>query len=164
LDDCDRHLRLRDAGTRYDDRQCLSAAYPGQHVGGAGPDLVGAHLLHRVFRHHDAANRLARRAIWRAIHLSGLGDRLHDHLGALRVFICVRQSPGMRRDAFDGFGFAMLSLAVGSLQLMLDRGQLNDWFRSTETWIEATLAALCFYLLIVHTMTAGERSFLNREL
>jgi len=70
----------------------------------------------------------------------------------------------MRRDAFDGFGFAMLSLGVGSLQLMLDRGQLKDWFHSTEIWIEATVAGLCFYLLAVHTMTAGERSFLNREL
>jgi len=58
----------------------------------------------------------------------------------------------------------MLSIAVGSLQLMLDRGQLKDWFHSTEIWIEATIAALCFYLLVVHTVTAGERSFLNREL
>ena len=62
------------------------------------------------------------------------------------------------------FGFAMLSIAVGSLQLMLDRGQLKDWFHSTEIWIEATISGLCFYLLVVHTMTAGERSFLNREL
>jgi DHA2 family multidrug resistance protein len=69
----------------------------------------------------------------------------------------------MRRDAFDGFGFAMLSLGVGSLQLMLDR-QLKDWFHSTEIWIEATVAGLGFYLLAVHTMTAGERSFLDREI
>jgi len=58
----------------------------------------------------------------------------------------------------------MLSLGVGALQLMLDRGQLKDWFHSTEIWIEATIAGLCFYLLAVHTMTADERSFLNREL
>jgi DHA2 family multidrug resistance protein len=62
------------------------------------------------------------------------------------------------------FGFATLSLGVGALQLMLDRGQLEDWFHSTEIWIEATVAGLCFYLLAVHTMTTGERSFLNREL
>ena len=83
---------------------------------------------------------------------------------ALGIFAFVRRSPGLRRDAFDGFGFAMLSTGVGSLQLMLDRGQLKDWFASTEIWIEATIAALCFYLLIIHTMTAGERSFLNKEL
>jgi DHA2 family multidrug resistance protein len=85
-------------------------------------------------------------------------------LCALGIFVFIRQTRTMRRDAFDGFGFAMLSLGVGSLQLMLDRGQLKDWFHSTEIWIEATVAGLCFYLLAVHTMTAGERSFLNREL
>src|ERR1700730_4161855 len=85
-------------------------------------------------------------------------------LCALGIFVFVRQTRTMRRDPFDGFGFAMLSLGVGSLQLMLDRRQLKDWFHSTEIWIEATVAGLCFYLLAVHTMTAGERSFLNREL
>jgi MFS transporter, DHA2 family, multidrug resistance protein len=65
----------------------------------------------------------------------------------------------MRRDQFDLFGFAILRLAVGSLQLMLDRGQIRDWFHSTEIWIEATIAGLCFYLLAVHTMTTGERRF-----
>src|SRR5580700_969037 len=85
-------------------------------------------------------------------------------LCALGVFVFIRQTRTMRRDPFDGFGFAMLSLGVGALQLMLDRGQLKDWFHSTEIWIEATVAGLCFYLLAVHTATAGERSFLNREL
>jgi len=69
----------------------------------------------------------------------------------------------VRREAFDMFGFAMLSIAVGALQLMLDRGQLKDWFHSTEIWIEAIVAGLCFYLLVVHTVTA-ERSFISREL
>src|SRR5947208_1909313 len=85
-------------------------------------------------------------------------------LCALGVFVFIRQSRALRRDEFDMFGFAMLSIAVGSLQLMLDRGQLKDWFHSTEIWVEATIAALCFYLLVVHTITTGERSFLNREL
>ncbi len=85
-------------------------------------------------------------------------------LCALGVFAFIRQSRMMRGDQFDMFGFAMLSIAVGSLQLMLDRGQIKDWFHSTEIWIEATISVLCFYLLVVHTITAGERSFLNREL
>ena len=85
-------------------------------------------------------------------------------LCALGIFLFIRQTPAMRREQFDMFGFAMLSIAIGSLQLMLDRGQIKDWFHSTEIWIEATISVLCFYLLVVHTMTAGERSFLNREL
>ena len=85
-------------------------------------------------------------------------------LCAFGVFMFIRQSRPMRGDQFDMLGFAMLSIGVGSLQLMLDRGQIKDWFHSTEIWIDATIAVLCFYLLVVHTLTAGERSFLNREL
>jgi MFS transporter, DHA2 family, multidrug resistance protein len=85
-------------------------------------------------------------------------------LCALGIFAFIRSSRTMRREPFDMFGFAMLSIAVGALQLVLDRGQLKDWFHSTEIWVEATIAAMCFYLLIVHTATAGERSFVNREL
>ncbi len=35
---------------------------------------------------------------------------------------------------------APLSLGIGALQMMLDRGQIQDWFSSTEIWIEATVA------------------------
>jgi MFS transporter, DHA2 family, multidrug resistance protein len=48
--------------------------------------------------------------------------------------------------------------------MMLDRGELKDWFGSTEIWIEAIVAALGLYLFIVHTATAGARSFLDRAL
>ena len=63
-------------------------------------------------------------------------------LCALGVFAFVRQTADVRRDEFDVFGFAMLSIGVGALQLMLDRGQIKDWFHSTEIWIEATIAGL----------------------
>jgi MFS transporter, DHA2 family, multidrug resistance protein len=85
-------------------------------------------------------------------------------LCALGVFFFIRYSRGARRSPFDMFGFATLSIAIGALQLMLDRGAINDWFHSTEIWVETAIAALCFYLLIVHTSTTGERSFVNREL
>src|SRR5262249_3703527 len=48
--------------------------------------------------------------------------------------------------------------------MLLDRGELKDWFGSTEISIEATIAGLSFYLFVVHTATATDRSFLNREL
>jgi len=54
---------------------------------------------------------------------------------------------------FDVFGFAMLSLAIGALQMMLDRGQGNDWFSSMETVIEAALVAVGFYVFMVHSFT-----------
>ncbi len=58
------------------------------------------------------------------------------------------------RKSFDFFGFAMLSVFVGALQVMLDRGPLRDWFSSTEIKIEAVVAALAFYLFVTHTLTA----------
>ncbi|TXH99178.1 MAG: DHA2 family efflux MFS transporter permease subunit [Rhizobium sp.] len=60
----------------------------------------------------------------------------------------------VRRSRFDLFGFALLSLAIGAFQIMLDRGSLKDWFSSTEIWIEATLAGLAMYLFIVHSLTS----------
>ncbi len=39
---------------------------------------------------------------------------------------------------------------------MLDRGETQDWFGSTEIIIEAVLAGLGFYLFIVHMLTADK--------
>jgi DHA2 family multidrug resistance protein len=85
-------------------------------------------------------------------------------LCALGILVFIRPGRNVHREPFDFLGFATLSLGVGALQLMLDRGELKDWFHSTEIWIEATIAGLGFYLFIVHTVTTGDRSFLNREL
>jgi MFS transporter, DHA2 family, multidrug resistance protein len=85
-------------------------------------------------------------------------------LATAGIFLFIRESRHGHRDPFDFFGFASLSLAIGALQLMLDRGELKGWFDSLEIWIEATIAALGLYLFIVHTVTASVRSFLNREL
>ena len=64
---------------------------------------------------------------------------------------------------FDFFGFISLSIALAALQLMLDRGQTNDWFGSTETWIELMIAAVCAYLFVIHTLT-GKAPLFSREL
>src|ERR1700733_10589036 len=85
-------------------------------------------------------------------------------LCALGILIFIRQSRMVRRDEFDALGFGMMSLAIGALQLMLDRGQIKDWFHSTEIWIEAIIAGLSFYLFVVHTVTAKDRSFVSLDL
>ncbi len=54
---------------------------------------------------------------------------------------------------FDGTGFALLSLAVGLFQLMVDRGETKDWFQSTEIITEAFCAVTFFYMYIVHSFT-----------
>ena len=85
-------------------------------------------------------------------------------LAAAGILIFIRDTRRAHRESFDFFGFATLSLAIGALQMFLDRGELNDWFGSTEIWVEATIAGLAFYLFVVHTATATDRSFLNRDL
>ena len=85
-------------------------------------------------------------------------------ISALGIAIFIRDNRHAHRESFDFFGFATLSVAIGAFQLMLDRGAVNDWFASTEIWIEATVAALSLYLLVVHTATTGGPSFLSREL
>ncbi len=59
-----------------------------------------------------------------------------------------------RRSRFDFFGFALLSIAVGALQLFLDRGPLKDWFGAGEVRIEAVVAGLAFYLFVVHSLSS----------
>src|SRR5215469_15324047 len=85
-------------------------------------------------------------------------------LCTLGIVTFIRFNRNAHRESFDPFGFLTLSFAVGAMQLMLDRGELKDWFHSREVWIEATVAALSFYLFAVHTATASDRSFINREL
>ncbi len=70
----------------------------------------------------------------------------------------------LRKSRFDFFGFAMLSLAIGSFQLMLDRGQTKDWFGSTEIWIEAVVAGVALYLFVVHMLTTTKPSFVSASL
>jgi MFS transporter, DHA2 family, multidrug resistance protein len=70
----------------------------------------------------------------------------------------------IRKSRFDFFGFAALSVGIGALQLLLDRGELKDWFSSTEIWIEATIAAAAFYLFVVHMLTTTEQRFVNPSL
>jgi MFS transporter, DHA2 family, multidrug resistance protein len=60
------------------------------------------------------------------------------------------------KGSFDWFGFAMFSIAIGSFQMMLDRGEQLDWFSSTEILVEAVLAALAFYLFLVQTFTVKQ--------
>ncbi len=54
---------------------------------------------------------------------------------------------------FDFFGFTSLALGIGALQLLLDRGELKDWFGSAEIIVYALALCIAFYLFIVHTLT-----------
>ena len=54
----------------------------------------------------------------------------------------------------DWSGFLTLTIAIICIQLMFSRGQRLDWFESTEIIAAAFLAAIAFYMFIVHSLTA----------
>jgi DHA2 family multidrug resistance protein len=64
---------------------------------------------------------------------------------------------------FDFFGFISLSFAIGALQLVLDRGELKNWFGSPEIVTESIVAGLAFYYFLVHSLTYS-RPFLSPAL
>ncbi|MFT4077655.1 MAG: DHA2 family efflux MFS transporter permease subunit [Asticcacaulis sp.] len=90
-------------------------------------------------------------------------------IGAAAFFGILKYIPhqfAKRSIRFDVFGFTALSLGIGSLQMLLDRGQQNDWFSSSETLIEAAICFVSLGFFIIHTATkpAGTTFFNYRLL
>ncbi|HEX7079507.1 MAG TPA: MDR family MFS transporter [Gammaproteobacteria bacterium] len=81
-------------------------------------------------------------------------------LALLGLAAFLPETEKRRGGGFDFFGFALLSIAIGALQLMLDRGNSEDWFASREIVIEAAVAGLAFYLFLTHMFTA-EKPFIE---
>lgn len=63
----------------------------------------------------------------------------------------------------DWTGFIALAIAIGCVQLMLDRGQRQDWFDSIEIVLEAAIGALAFYFFLAHSLTT-KKPFLTLSL
>jgi len=96
---------------------------------------------------------------WRWVFYINVPIGVLAYLGTLN-FVPKTQ---LRETRFDIFGFATFSLAIGALQLVLDRGQLKNWFTSPEIQIEAVIASLAFYLFVVHMFTTP-KPYINRAL
>jgi DHA2 family multidrug resistance protein len=82
---------------------------------------------------------------------------------ATGLFIFLPGGRGSSRLRFDWLGFAVLTMGIGALQLVLDRGQDQDWFSSSEIVTEAVLACLGIYLFLVH-MVWGRQPLIRPEL
>jgi len=88
---------------------------------------------------------------WRFVFYINLPIGILAFLG-IRTFLA--DTPG-NAQKLDWFGFGTLSLGIGALQVLLDRGEQLDWFSSGEIIIEAVVAAAALYLFLVHTFTAA---------
>jgi DHA2 family multidrug resistance protein len=82
-------------------------------------------------------------------------------VGVVCTLLLLRFMPSgeVKRRPFDLFGFFLLAMALGGLQLMLDRGEQLDWFDSWEVWVECGLAISGAWMFVVHLATGGHPLF-----
>jgi DHA2 family multidrug resistance protein len=88
---------------------------------------------------------------WRWIFLINVPVGL---LALLLVFRLIEDPPYLRRAQIarvrlDYIGFALLALGVSALQVMLDKGQEDDWFGSSFITTLAIVAGVCLVSLAV---------------
>ncbi|MGA2043294.1 MAG: DHA2 family efflux MFS transporter permease subunit [Roseiarcus sp.] len=75
-------------------------------------------------------------------------------LTVLGLSVFMKESV-LRRDVpFAWFGFLSLSLGIGALQMMLDRGEDQGWFDSAEIVVEAILSVVGFYFFLADSFTS----------
>ncbi len=76
-------------------------------------------------------------------------------LSLLGILAFVPETERIQR-RFDLFGFALLAIAIGALQLLLDRGQSQDWLASREILLEGVITITTLAMFLVHMTTARE--------
>lgn len=99
---------------------------------------------------------------WRWVFFINVPVGIMAFTGIWRTF---PRDAALRRMHFDMAGFVSLCLAVGALQLFLDRGQQQNWFASVEIWVEVYIAVLSSLYFLYHTWrTPVDRSFFDYRL
>ena len=77
----------------------------------------------------------------------------------LAVLWWLLPSRPISRRQLDRFGFAMLAIGLATLQLLLDRGQQEDWLQSWEIIIELLVVTAALWMFAVHQMTTKRPMF-----
>ena len=82
-------------------------------------------------------------------------------VGVICALVMLRFMPktDTHERKFDMFGFALLAIALGALQLFLDRGQQEDWLSSWEIRTELGFAIAATWMFLVHMITAKHPLF-----
>ena len=97
---------------------------------------------------------------WRWVFYVNLPFGIIAVAGLLFFMPTTQAQPALK---FSWYGFGVLALGVAALQIMLDRGQIRDWFTSGDIVMLAVVAGLAFYLFLVH-MCMADKPFLSTGL
>ena len=73
-------------------------------------------------------------------------------LTVLMVTSYVHETEINKTRTFDALGFLFLSLAIGALQMLLDRGERQDWLSSPEIIIEFGLVICGMWMFMIHAL------------
>jgi DHA2 family multidrug resistance protein len=86
-------------------------------------------------------------------------------VGALSLAALIAYLPRRprRERRFDIAGFVLLALALTAFQLLLDRGQQEDWLASAEIWAYLLITLSATWMVVIHFATAKAPMF-DREL
>jgi MFS transporter, DHA2 family, multidrug resistance protein len=71
------------------------------------------------------------------------------------LMIFMDETPTEKSRRFDWIGFLTLAIGVGSLQIMLDRGEEVGWFSSGEIVAELVISIAGFYFFFAHSLTTA---------
>jgi len=75
---------------------------------------------------------------------------------AIGMMLFMEETKRHEHLRFDWFGFLALAVGIGSLQLLLDRGEQVGWFGAGEIWIEMIVSIVGFYYFFAHSLTTPE--------
>src|SRR3546814_11735189 len=90
--------------------------------------------------------RLTDNLTWRWVFYINLPIGILAFLGTSAFLSETRDA---ERFKLDLVGFVTLALAIGALQMMLDRGQQKDWLSSLEICLQAAASSVFLYLFVV---------------
>jgi MFS transporter, DHA2 family, multidrug resistance protein len=97
---------------------------------------------------------------WRWVFFINLPVGIVTVLGILTF---MGETEGNRALSFDWLGFAALSISIGALQLLLDRGEQLGWFDSNEIVLMGVVSVVAFYFFVAHSLTT-EKPFISIEI
>jgi DHA2 family multidrug resistance protein len=89
---------------------------------------------------------------WHWVFFVNLPFGIFTVLGLMVFMDETKQDTKLR---FDWFGFAALAIAIGALQVALDRGEQLGWLESNEIIAEFVISIAGFYYFFAHSFTTS---------